>query len=139
MGKEELFKKGFLNWFFTAIGGFPVKRGTPDIKAIKKAIDYLNGGDLFTIFPEGTRNINDDNSLMEFHNGLGIIGLKSMCKLIPCYIDSPGKYKMFKRFNIYIGEPIDLKQFKSEGLKKENLNKLMVLCRQRMEKLIPKY
>ena len=100
MGKEELFRKKFAKWFFSAIGGFPVKRGTADMRAIKKSIGFLKSGDCITIFPEGTRNKNEDGTLQEFHNGLGIIALQSMCKMIPCYIDSPGGYKPFKKYNI---------------------------------------
>ncbi len=138
MGKDELFRKKFAIWFFTAIGGYPVKRGTADMKAIKQSIDFLQGGESVAIFPEGTRNTNEDKSLMEFHNGLGIIALKSMKKMIPCYIDSPHGYKLFKRFNIYVGKPIDLEEFKLDGLKKENLSRLMKLSKEKMEELIPK-
>lgn len=139
MGKEELFHGKFMKWIFTAIGGFPVKRGTPDMVAIKKSVEYLKGGGLLALFPEGTRNTNEDKSLMKFHNGLGIIALKAKCKIIPCYIDSAYGYKLFRKFDMYIGEPIDLKEFEEKGIKKENLNNLMELSRNKMIELIPKY
>lgn len=139
MGKESLFKGWFLKWFCGAIGGFPVKRGTADMQAIKIAINHLSDGDILTLYPEGTRNTNSDGTLLEFHNGLGIIALRAICKIVPCYVDSLGGYKLFKRYNITIGKSIDLDDFKKDGLRKENLNKLMKLAREKMEELMPMY
>lgn len=137
MSKEELYKTKIGNWFFRAVGGVPVKRGTPDMKAIKTSINHLNNGDPMMIFPEGTRNTNKDGSLMPFHNGLGIIALKSKVKLIPCYIDCKGGYGIFKKLNVFIGKPIEIDDYVKKSFSKENLNSLMEHVLIRMEELMP--
>jgi 1-acyl-sn-glycerol-3-phosphate acyltransferase len=136
MSKEELYKTKISSWFFHAVGGFPVKRGTPDMKAIKTSISHLNNGDVMMIFPEGTRNTNKDGSLMSFHNGVGIIAHKAKVKLIPCYINNKGGYGLFKRLDVSIGEPINLSEYLNKPLNKENLNDIMNIIRKRMEDLI---
>jgi len=136
MGKGELYKTKIGNWFFRAIGSFPVQRGTADMSAIKTSIEHLAQGDSMMIFPEGTRNLAQDGSIMEFFNGVGIIAIKSSCKIIPCYIDCKGGYKLFKRFKINVGKPIDIDEWSADGLKKNNLNSLMIHLRKKMEELM---
>ena len=46
MAKEELYEKRFLAWLFTALGGFPVERGSADRSALRAAQAALVlGGD----------------------------------------------------------------------------------------------
>ncbi len=135
MGKKELYKSKIGNWFFRSLLSFPVDRGTADMGAIRESIKQLNSGKAMLIFPEGTRNKKKDGSLQEFHNGVAIIALKANCKLIPCYIDSKGGYKLFHRFNINVGTPIDLNPYRPDGIKKENLSKVMDILKKEIEKL----
>lgn len=136
MGKSELYKTKIGNWFFRSLLSFPVVRGSADMSAIRSSIKCLKEGKSMMIFPEGTRNEKKDGKLREFYNGVGIIALNSKCKIIPCYIDAKGGYKLFKRFKINIGEPIDMQQFQAEGVKKENLNKVMTVLRGKIENLM---
>jgi 1-acyl-sn-glycerol-3-phosphate acyltransferase len=55
MAKRELFANRFLAWLFTALGGFPVERGTADRAALRAAQQVLEGGEPLAVFPEGTR------------------------------------------------------------------------------------
>ena len=93
--------------------------------AIRESIEKLNSGMAMLIFPEGTRNKEKDGTIHDFYNGVAIIALKANCKLVPCYIDSKGGYKWFRRFNINVGKPIDLDSYREDGIKKENLSKVM--------------
>ena len=136
MGKAELYKTKIGNWFFRSLLSFPVYRGTADMNAIRTSIDYLKAGKSMAIFPEGTRNKEKNGELQDFYNGVGIIALNSGCNIIPCYIDSKGGYKLFKRVRVNIGAPIDIKQFEEDGIKKENLNKIMRLLKEKMMKLM---
>ena len=136
MGKNELYKTKLGNWFYRSLLSFPVVRGTADMNAIRTSIRYIKEGYAMVIFPEGTRNPEKDGKLMEFYNGVGIVALNTGCKVIPCYIDSVGGYKLFRRFNINIGEPIDIKDFGATGVNKENLNKIMKVLRKKIEELM---
>jgi 1-acyl-sn-glycerol-3-phosphate acyltransferase len=56
MGKDSLWKAGrFWAWLFTALGGFPVARGTADRAALRAAQRMLERGEALVLFPEGTR------------------------------------------------------------------------------------
>ena len=51
MAKEELFDNRFLAWLFTALGGFPVARGSADRAALRASEEALRGGEPVAIFP----------------------------------------------------------------------------------------
>jgi len=55
MAKESMFKSPFWSQFLTGLGGFPVKRGTLDRRALTNALEILKRGEALTIFPEGAR------------------------------------------------------------------------------------
>src|SRR5947208_10266023 len=57
MAKEELFASSFGNKLFTALGGIPVKRGSPSARTAMKAVQAaLESGEAAAVFPEGTRD-----------------------------------------------------------------------------------
>ena len=55
MGKDSLWKKQPGAWMLSALGGFPVTRGTADREALKRCIEVLEGGEPLVLFPEGER------------------------------------------------------------------------------------
>lgn len=56
MGKDSLWRAGrFWAWLLTALGGFPVARGTADRVALRAAQGMLERGEPLVLFPEGTR------------------------------------------------------------------------------------
>ena len=100
MAKKELFKNKFVAWIITALGAFPVDRGSADINAIRKSLDILSGDGVVGIFPQGTR-VKDDSSF-EVAGGVGMIALRSGASIVPVHIE--GNYKLFHRTYIDIGE-----------------------------------
>lgn len=56
MAKEELFRFPPFAALIRTLGAFPVKRGEPDRRALRKALTFLRQGRCLVIFPEGTRN-----------------------------------------------------------------------------------
>ncbi len=105
MGKAELFENKLLAYFLRLGGAFPVHRGTADITAIKTALKTLKNGEIFTIFPTGTR-IKGNNSA-DAKAGVALIALKSGAPVIPIAIR--GGYKLFHRVTIHIGKPLYVK------------------------------
>lgn len=55
MGKDEMWKQRHIGWVFSALGGFPVVRGTADREALRRAIVVLERGEGLVLFPEGER------------------------------------------------------------------------------------
>ena len=54
MGKDSLWRTRF-GVVFSALGAFPVHRGSADREALRLSIEVLRGGEPLVIFPEGTR------------------------------------------------------------------------------------
>lgn len=55
MGKDTLWKAKLPGWILSALGGFPVTRGTVDREALQRCIDVLASGEPLVVFPEGER------------------------------------------------------------------------------------
>lgn len=111
MAKEELFKPRLLGAWIRGVGGFPVKRGTADRKAIKHAIELLAEGEAVCIFPEGTRS--PDGKLQDPELGIGLIALKSRAPIVPVALIgtdrvlTPGGKGVHRHaMKIVYGEPI---------------------------------
>ena len=104
MAKKEFFD-GKFGWFFEKCGAFPIDRTKTDMTAVKTAIKLLKEQEKVIIFPEGTRNNNDE--LLSFKKGYSTIALLSSVKVIPFAIT--GEYKFRKRPTIEFDDPIDLK------------------------------
>lgn len=100
MAKKELFQNKFLARLLSALGAFPVDRGSADVNAIRKSLDILSGDGVVGIFPQGTR-VKDDSSF-EVAGGVGMIALRSGASIVPVHIE--GNYKLFHRTYIDIGE-----------------------------------
>lgn len=55
MGKDTLWKKQPFNWLLSALGGFPVTRGSIDRLALQRCLEVVKGGEPLVLYPEGTR------------------------------------------------------------------------------------
>ncbi len=108
MAKEELFANGILRFIITALNAFPVKRGTADRSAIRKALALLAQGELLGLFPEGTRSKNGELGNPEA--GVAMIALKANVPIIPAAIIGTNKVfskeSFLPQFKIYFGKPV---------------------------------
>ncbi|WP_144869705.1 1-acylglycerol-3-phosphate O-acyltransferase [Hyella patelloides] len=84
MAKEELFRIPVLKKAIALCGGYPVKRDTSDLAAIKSAINFINQGWLSGIFLEGTRTT--DGKINDPKLGAALIAAKTETPLIPASI-----------------------------------------------------
>ena len=111
MAKQELFEKPFLAWLFTALGGFPVERGSADRSALRAAQQALEEGEPVAIFPEGTRRHGRD--LVDLFDGgaylatrLGVpivpVGIGGSEEILPSGKTLPRPH----RVGIVVGDPI---------------------------------
>ena len=81
MAKEELFTPPLVRWWVTACGAFPVRRGEPDRRAIRTALEILRGGGVLVMFPEGTRG--RDRTLRPPEPGAAMLALRSGAPILP--------------------------------------------------------
>lgn len=110
MAKEELFKNRLFAWLIRKLGAFPVKRGAKDFAAIDKAIESLNAGRTFIIFPEGTRS--KTGELGRPKSGVSIIAVRAKAPVIPVFVKY-GRKKFRRNVLVSIGETIPKEEFES--------------------------
>lgn len=89
MGKAELFITPLSRWVYLHLGAFPIKRGQPDRKGLRKILELFYRGGMVLVFPEGGRNHNPGLGKME----PGIVFLADMADvaILPAGITNTGK------------------------------------------------
>ena len=124
--KSELDENKFVSWFFSRVGGMPIKRGSADTKAIKRAIAALKRGENILIFPEGTR-VWDPEARPEIFGGFSLIALMSGADVVPVAIDGTERINPNKRYRlprpsrvrVEFGQPLSLADMPGAGRKEK--------------------
>jgi 1-acyl-sn-glycerol-3-phosphate acyltransferase len=82
VAKAEYFDDPKTAWFFRAVGQIPIRRGggSASQRALDSAMEVLQSGGLFGIYPEGTRS--PDGKLYKGHTGVARLALKSGAPVI---------------------------------------------------------
>ncbi len=81
MGKQEVWKYRPFGWLMSALGGFPVARGTADREALKRSIAVLAAGEPLVLFPEGERK--DGPIVQPLFDGAAYVAAKVGVPIIP--------------------------------------------------------
>ena len=119
MAKGDFMKKPVISWFLNHLGCIFVRRGEPDINAAKRAFGVLESGKALGVFPEGTRNKNDDGSFLRFKTGVAYFAIKAEAPIVPMVIDR--KLRFFRKNSLIIGDEIDMSEFYCENPGKDAL------------------
>lgn len=124
MGKSELFKYKILNKLFTKLNAFPVKTKTSDRKAIQKALQVLEEGNVLGIFPEGARNKTGNIKALP---GVAMIALKSGAPIIPAAClgtNSKLPWGWFSPLVVRVGEAVYLDEFLDKKVSSVHMKQL---------------
>jgi 1-acyl-sn-glycerol-3-phosphate acyltransferase len=109
LAKAELFSNALFGWLIGKYNAIPVTRGAFDRKAISRAVELLQEGKALLLFPEGTRNREDQ--FLEPKLGVGKIALEAGVPIVPAYVHNSGRLlsSFLKRKRLIIGfdDPID--------------------------------
>ncbi|MGB3443642.1 MAG: lysophospholipid acyltransferase family protein [Actinophytocola sp.] len=88
LAKDEYFtgrglRGRLVRWFFTAVGSVPVSRGSHRAAqaALDTAREVLDGGNVFGIYPEGTRSL--DGKLYRGRTGVAWLALATGAPVVP--------------------------------------------------------
>ena len=108
VAKKELEKVGFMRWLMKRADAITIDRGKADLTAIKRILTALRKGEGLSIFPEGTRN-KDDETLQEVKTGSAMFALKGNAPLVPVMIHH--KQKLFRRNYVYVAPLFTLDEF----------------------------
>lgn len=111
MGKAELWKYRVLGVPLSVLGGFPVKRGTPDRAALARSFEALEAGAPLVVFPEGTRG--SGPMVQDIQEGVAYLAAKSGAMIVPigvagteAILEKGRKLPRFTNVAIHVGEPI---------------------------------
>lgn len=81
MGKDSLWKIKPIGAILSALGAFPVTRGSADREALKRCIAVLEAGEPLVLFPEGTRQ--SGPTVMPLFDGAAYVAVKAGVPIIP--------------------------------------------------------
>jgi len=82
MGKDSLWRaNAVFAWVLSALGGFPVVRGTADREALSRCIAVLEAGDPLVLFPEGERK--SGPTVQPLFDGAAYVALKAGVPIVP--------------------------------------------------------
>ena len=109
MAKKELFAIKPLAPLISALGAFPVDRGTADIGAIKTALKSVKEGKKLLIFPEGTTKHKEGDAVKE---GAAMIAARTGAPVLPIYISENKKFR--SKVYVVIGEPFQPEKVRSK-------------------------
>ncbi len=115
VAKAEYFDDPKTAWFFRGCGQIPIRRegGSASERALASATDALSKGQIFGIYPEGTRT--RDGYLHRGHTGVARLALRCNVPIVPIGLVGTDEVqpidarmpKLFRRITVRFGEPID--------------------------------
>lgn len=134
LAKKELFKNKMFGALLKSYGGISIDRENADLSAIKKSLKVLNNNKKLIIFPEGTRNKNEDiSNLGKLKTGTAMLAIKSKSPIIPVWISR--RPKVFRLTTITFGEPFELDQYYGKKLCEEVLEEATEIILQKIKEL----
>jgi 1-acyl-sn-glycerol-3-phosphate acyltransferase len=111
MGKDSIWKYKLLGKLFTALGAFPVHRGTADREALRTCVDLVSLGQPLVMFPEGTRQ--SGPVVQPLFDGCAYVAGKTGAPIVPVGIGGseaamPKGSKLIKpgKIVLVVGEPL---------------------------------
>jgi 1-acyl-sn-glycerol-3-phosphate acyltransferase len=112
LAKIETWDSKFMGWLFDLWNAIPVRRGEPDLDAVRACLKVLKAGDLLAVSPEGTRSYT--GRLLRAEPGIALLALHSGAPILP-FAHWGGEnfstnLKKLKRtdFHVSIGKPFYL-------------------------------
>ena len=81
MGADKYWKQRHFGRLLSALGGFPVTRGSADREALKRCIEVLQSGEPLVLFPEGERK--SGPVVQPLFDGATYIAVKAGVPIVP--------------------------------------------------------
>lgn len=142
MAKSELFRVPVLGFLIKHVGAFPVRQNTADRAALRKALDYLQQGEIVCVFPEGTRSL--DGKLLPAQPGIGMLALKSRAPVVPVAIVGTEKllpphsaFFHFARVRVAYGKPLTFEDLYERGMEREAVEQVGQRVMSAIAELLP--
>jgi 1-acyl-sn-glycerol-3-phosphate acyltransferase len=116
ISKAQHFDVPVQRWFFEQVGVIPLRRGEGDNEAMTRSLQLLGDGNLFGIYPEGTRST--DGKLHKGRTGVARLALQAKVPVIPVGMIGTEKvlpkgksFPKLHKVTVHIGAPMDFSSF----------------------------
>jgi 1-acyl-sn-glycerol-3-phosphate acyltransferase len=120
MGKDTMWKNRQFGWVLSALGAFPVTRGTADREALNRCIAVLEAGEPLVLFPEGERK--SGPVVHPLFDGAVYVAIRAGVPIVPVGIGGsekvmPKKAKFVfpRKVHVEVGAPIPAPQAPEGG------------------------
>jgi 1-acyl-sn-glycerol-3-phosphate acyltransferase len=111
MGADKYWKQPAFGRLLTALGGFPVSRGTADREALRRSIELLESGQPLVLFPEGERK--SGPVVQPLFEGAAYVAVKAGAPIVPVGIAGSerampkgAKFIAPRKVRVEIGPPL---------------------------------
>jgi 1-acyl-sn-glycerol-3-phosphate acyltransferase len=111
MGKDPLWKNPVSGWLLSALGGFPVTRGTADREALRRCTAVLESGEPLVLYPEGERK--SGPVIQPLFDGAVYCALRAGVPIVPVGIGGServmpkgARFVFPRKVHVIVGEPI---------------------------------
>ena len=129
LSKREVTQHWLLKGICKTIRCIPVNRDGNDARAFMNALKCLKNGEKVSLFPEGTRNKTDAETL-PFKPGAAAMAIKAKVPVVPVAIYK--KPRVFRMAHILYGEPFELSEFYDKKLTEETLSLADEIIKERL-------
>ncbi len=121
LGKSQLVQSKVAGYFIKQLHMISVDRHATDIQAMRQCTQVLKKDQVLGIFPEGTRH--QEHMMDEVESGVAVLALRSRVPVVPVYFTC--KFKLFRRTDVYVGQPMAIEDLCEEGSNNETAQKLV--------------
>lgn len=113
MGADKWWSNQAFGKLLTALGGFPVTRGSADREALKRCIAVIEGGEPLVLFPEGERK--SGTQVQPLFEGAAYISMKTGAPIVPVGIGGServmpkgAKFIYPRKMHVVVGAPMSV-------------------------------
>jgi len=134
VGKEELFSNKIKGFIMRRLGVIPVSREVrgDNKDSLAEAKSRIEQGNLFLIYPEGTRF--GFKKGVKPKKGIALLAMETKVPIIPMAM--VGSFKPFTRIRFKIDKPMDISEFYPKDGEKPNLRNMVTLTNKVVERII---
>ena len=117
----DLIKNKFQGWIYKNVFlSFPIDRNAPSFKTMKFLSEYVKGGNLLALFPEG--HIKRDGVVDDFKGGALLIAYLADAPIIPVYRQK--RTSFWRMTRVVYGKPFHVKDKIGPVLSQDKLNEV---------------
>ena len=124
MGADKWWSNKYFGKLLTALGGFPVTRGSADREALKRCIAVIEGGEPLVMFPEGERK--SGLEVQPLFEGAAYIAMKTGAPIVPVGIGGServmpkgAKFIYPRKMYVVVGTPMSVPVVEGQTAKEQ--------------------